>query len=137
MISALDPRNLPPAMIKSWKEQRLQFGHVKVLYRLRDERELQKKLYQKILKEKLTSKDAEFFCTYWMNPSKLPLEHREYKLIKTRFLADPLLKQLIENKQARLDISTFGGKLELRVDGAEGLRAAAEAILRSLEGLNL
>jgi len=76
MIAALDGKSLTPAMIKSWKERRLGDKHVTTLFRLRADRKAQLQLYNKIIKERLSSRDAEFWCNQLMNPSDKRLDRR-------------------------------------------------------------
>jgi ParB family transcriptional regulator, chromosome partitioning protein len=136
MIAALDPHNLTPAMIKSWKQRQLEMGHVRTLFRLREQPKAQKQLYQKILKMNLAVADAEYYCTQLLNPEDLRLDQRELEILKQQLASSKALTELIENKQLRVLPSRTGQKLQIDIQGITELRSAAREILRVTKGFN-
>ncbi len=137
MISSLDPQNVPIKMIQSWQKEQLEKGHMKVLYRLRGNRTGQKQLYQKILKEKLSVRQAEFWYTQLAEKPDLPLENREFNVIKKRFLANAELKQLIDEKKLHLDQARDAQTVEIKASGVSDLRKVCELMVAALEGVPL
>lgn len=137
MIAALSPKNLTLKMIQSWKEQQLVLGHIQTLMRLKAYRPRQKKLYTKIIKEQLTVTQARFWCNQLLEQGDIPLERRTNVLIAERLLNNPLLRELIENKQLNVADSVHGDQVTIKVDGPKKLREAFLAGAAALKGLDL
>jgi ParB-like chromosome segregation protein Spo0J len=137
MIAALDPRNLPPKMIQSWKQGQLVMGHVQALIRLRGYKQRQKQLYTKIIKERLSVTEARFWCTRLLDKGDIPLERRTNVLMAERFLGSPKLKALIDSKQLNVRPSVHGDQVTIKVDGTREMREACLAIAAALKGLDL
>ncbi len=136
MIGALDPQNLTPQMIKSWKQRQLEMGHIRTLFRLREQPKQQAQLFQKILKMRLAVADAEYYCTQLLDPSELRLDRRELELLKRQLGKSKALTELLENKQLRVLPSRTGQKLQIDILGITELRAAAKEILRVTKGID-
>ncbi|MBM4386196.1 MAG: ParB N-terminal domain-containing protein [Deltaproteobacteria bacterium] len=132
MISSLDPKSLPAHMIKAWKEGKLTFAHVKVLVRLRRYSERQRELFEMIIKKRLASKDAEFWCLQMLDEPDIPLDERRFDALEKRLLERPLLKNYIDNKLIRLGRSKRGEKIMLSFNGEDELKQMLSEILETI-----
>ncbi len=101
MIAALDPKNLPLPMIKSWKQGRLDMGHVRALIRLRTYKKRQKQLYSKILKENLSVTEARFWCNRLLDKGDIPPGAPDQRVDGRSVLEEPAAQEADRRQAAQ------------------------------------
>ncbi len=135
MLLALDGESLTPKMIKSWKERQLGDKQISTLLRLRGDRQAQQTLYTKILKERLSARDAELWCNRLMQPEDKRLDRRIYDRFEQEVLEHPALLELVNDKKLRMGASRTGETLGLKFDSMSELRDALKALLEAIAEL--
>ena len=123
-------------MIKSWKARELQRGHVLSLMRLSDRRTDQVALYKKILAEGLSASLADFWCDRMLTPEERRLDRRALDRLAKAFLANPELKEAIDDKEFDVKPSRAGGRMDLKYSSTDDLRQKVEAVLACLDRLD-